>query len=343
MVSTAAQSVLVRIQTDEDLYGWGEATPLHSINGESQGTAFAACRDLARLLIGREAMEWRTLVEEMEALMPGQSSAASAIEMAILDVVGQSAELPIWKLLGGSPREIATDQTIGIKPASDAVAQAHQFVAEGHQSIKIKVGSTLREDLERVQSVREAIGTKFAIRIDANQGYRRDSALRMLEAMAPYEIQFCEQPVPRADLDGMGWVARRSPIAIMADESVFGPEDALALAKNTPINLFNVKLSKSRGILRGLEIASIARAARGQCMIGGMIESRIGMTAAAHMAYCSPVFQYFDLDSFTGHAEDPMIGGAVIQNGSVVVPETPGLGIRPDPTWVAQFESVVVE
>lgn len=334
MVTDRAEVTLIKLTTDEGLVGWGEATPLHSINGETQKTVLAACEDLLPVVLGSDPRAPRPVVDLMEYLMPNQHAAASAIEMALMDLASQAVGLPLVRYLGGDARPLPTDQTIGIKPPHEAASAATRFAKQGHKTIKVKVGSTLDDDVDRVAAVREAIGSDVAIRIDANQGYRSDDALMMLMAISELDVEFCEQPVPRHDHDGLARVAQGSPIPIMADESVFSPTDAIALIKADACNLFNVKLSKSRGILRGLEIADIVKSAYGWCMVGGMIETRLGMTAAAHMGAARPTFRYFDLDSFTGHTEDPMQGGAIIRDGDVLLSDAPGLGIAPDPKWV---------
>jgi L-alanine-DL-glutamate epimerase-like enolase superfamily enzyme len=334
METAEAPVTLVSILTQDGRLGWGEATPLHSINGETSLTVVAAIQSVASLLIGRDPRELSSIIDDLDFILPGQHAAISSLDIALHDLASQAAGIPLYQYLGGSHRILPTDQTIGIKPVEEAVAQARGYVTEGHKTIKIKIGAEPESDIDRVSKLRQALGKKIALRVDANQGYSRETALRVLTALEPYDIQFCEQPVRREDRSGMAWLARRSPIPIMADESVFSPHDALDLISDGAVSLFNIKLSKSRGIRRGVEIANIVSTAKGECMIGGMIETRLGMTAAAHLAAAHSVFRYFDLDCFTGHAMDPMVGGATIQNGDVVLPSEPGLGIAPDPTFL---------
>lgn len=340
MECAVAYGVFVRLRTDVGLVGWGEATPLQAINGETQSTCMAALPLLIPVVLGEDPLSVAALVERMEHILPGHGAAASAIEMGLYDLAGKATGMPLWRMLGGAPRRLATDQTIGIKSSEEAVADAERIVSMGHRAIKIKVGSGANEDFERVRLVREAIGTAASIRVDANQGFRRDEALSFLKQIAPFDVEFCEQPVRRDDLVGMSCLNAKSPVPIMADESLFTPADAMHLLREKACALFNIKLSKARGILRGLEIAAIAEAAKIPCMIGGMVETRLGVTAAAHLGASRPIFQYFDLDANMGHRTDVIVGGIRIERGEVVLPDSPGLGAEPDPAFLRQISVV---
>lgn len=337
MECAVARGVFVRLRTDVGLVGWGESTPLQAINGETQATCMAALPLLIPVVVGEDPLSIAVLVERMEHVLPGHGAAASAIEMALYDLAGKAAGMPLWQMLGGAPRLLATDQTIGIKPLAEAVADAERIVSMGHRAIKVKVGSDVNEDVERVRFIRKSIGTAASIRVDANQGFRLEEALSFLKQIAPFDVEFCEQPVRRDDLLGMRCMNAKSPVPIMADESLFTPADALHLLRERACSLFNIKLSKARGILRGLEIAAIAEAAKVPCMIGGMIETRLGVTAAAHLGASRPIFQHFDLDAHMGHRTDVIVGGIRIERGEVVLPDSAGLGAEPDPTFLKRI------
>lgn len=342
MTTTVAKNVLFRVETEDGIIGWGESSPLHTINGETQGTVIAAGQEFARFALGREVGEIRTMVDEWEYLIPLQGCSASGLEMAILDAAAQEVEMPLWKYLGGTQREFETDCTIPIVGPDEAAKQAKEILKDGHKSIKVKLGNGINDDVERVDAVREAVGDRATIRVDANQGYLRDDAIKMLDAIAEFDVEFCEQPVAKRDKDGLYAVTAASTIPIMADESIFSPADAMMLIENESCSSFNIKLSKSRGIIRGLEIAAIARTACIPCMVGGMVESLIGATAACHMAAASPVFRWFDLDSNLSHAMNPVIGGANLKRGTRILPTLPGLGAVPDNGFLKTLEVVTL-
>ncbi len=340
METAEAPVTLLALLTDEGQVGWGEATPLHSINGETNLTVVAALQSVAPHLLGHSVEDLPSLIDELEYILPGQHAAVSGVDIALYDLAAQKAGVPLVEYLGGKARLLPTDQTIGIKPTPVAIQQAEGYVAEGHRTIKIKIGSVPSEDIERVIALREALGPDVALRVDANQGYDRETAHDVLTQLAPQDIEFCEQPVRRTDRPSMNWLAKNAPVSIMADESVFSPHDAAELIADGALTMFNVKLSKSRGICRGAEIARLVQNAQGECMIGGMIETRLGMTAAAHLAASNSVFKYFDLDCFTGHRFDPMVGGAKIVQGEVNLPTQPGLGIAPDPAFLSDYSPI---
>jgi L-alanine-DL-glutamate epimerase-like enolase superfamily enzyme len=210
----------------------------------------------------------------------------------------------------------------------------------GFRIIKVKLGASFGEDRRRLASIRKAIGAEPILRVDANQAWDRVAALAALIAFEEFGVEFCEQPCRAHDLQGMRHVSGRAPIPVMADESLFSPQDALEIIRQDAAPYFNVKLSKSGGILNAQKIAHVAEAGYRPCMMGCMSESRLGITAAAHFALANPIVRFFDLDAFLEHAENPILGGAEIKHGILTVPDTPGIGARPDPTWMRRVEEV---
>jgi L-alanine-DL-glutamate epimerase-like enolase superfamily enzyme len=250
--------------------------------------------------------------------------------MALFDLAARYAALPLYRFLGGARRDLETDVTIYLGNPAEAVAQAETIVRAGFRIIKIKLGRDNAEDLAKVRAVRHAVGDGVRLRVDANQAWDRVTALRMLRMLEEYAIEFCEQPCPASDHAALKSLSERSPIPIMADESLFSPEDALALDRGDVVPYFNIKLSKSGGIHPARQIADIAEAGGRRCMVGCMCESRLGLTAAAHFSLAAPAASFFDLDTFWEHREDPIRGGMTVRDGSIEVPEEPGIGAVPD-------------
>jgi L-alanine-DL-glutamate epimerase-like enolase superfamily enzyme len=162
----------------------------------------------------------------------------------------------------------------------------------------------------------------------------------MLRALEKYSIEFCEQPCHASDHRTLKFLSVHSAIPIMADESLFSPEDALALDRDDVVPYFNIKLSKSGGIHQAQRIAHIAEAGGRRCMMGCMSESRLGITAAAHFALANPVISFCDLDSFCEHREDPIQGGVVVRDGNLIVPDEPGIGATPDESFLEKTRAV---
>ena len=329
MTSYAANGVFVAIRTDDGRTGWGEANPLASINGETQGTCLAAVEHLAPWLVGQDPRQAASLSTAMRAVLDSQAAARAALDMALYDLAAQAAGLPLYAYLGGVERDLPTDVTIGIMPPEEAAEQALAIVEDGFQRVKIKLGSGLADDVERVAAVAQSVPESVYLRVDANQGYLRDDALTLLEHLGDVGIEFCEQPVARHDWDGMAYLVGRSPIPIMADESLFSSTDAQHLIQHKACTMMNVKLSKSGGIREGWRIAEVAASAGIPCMMGGMVETRLGVTAAAHLACAHGSFRFFDLDSHMPHAEDPIEGGVTYEGGLCRLPSAPGLGAKP--------------
>jgi L-alanine-DL-glutamate epimerase-like enolase superfamily enzyme len=338
MIAHSAPNVLVCVRTDRDIIGWGEASPLHSIAGETQAICMAAARELRPLLLGRSPLEIAALVRETDRFLPHNTTIKSAFDMALHDIASQAAGMPLYRFLGGAPRPIETDMTIGIGEPQETGARAREIVAQGFRILKIKLGTTYEQDRERLRAVRDAVGPDIRLRIDANQGWDRVTAARALNDYAAFDIEFCEQPLRAHDVTGLRQLARSAAIPVMADEALFTPSDALRLVAEEAAPYFNIKLSKSGGIHNALKIAAIAETGGIRCMVGCMLESRLGLTAATHFAYVSDAIQYFDLDTCMEQAEDPIQGGIAIDRGIIILPETPGLGAAPSPETVERLQ-----
>jgi len=240
-----AETLFVRVHTDDGLYGMGEANLFTPVVGETQATAFAAAKDLAKLLIGIDPLDIEQRVSEMRRFMPHNPTTRSTFDMAFYDLLGKAAGLPLYAVLGGPRRPIYTDNTVGIDTPDAMVEHALEIQARGFPAVKVKVGTTPTEDIERIRRIREAVGSDLPIRIDANQGWDAVTATQALHGMEPFGIQYCEQPVPVWDFESMAAVHAVTTIPIMADESVFDEHDALKLIAMNACDYLNIKLAES--------------------------------------------------------------------------------------------------
>jgi L-alanine-DL-glutamate epimerase-like enolase superfamily enzyme len=340
--TTCAENVLVRIETSDGLYGFGEGSPLASINGETQATAFEAAKFLAPLLIGRNPTDIEGCMREMDTALPRNGVAKSAFDLALYDLLGKRAGLPLYALLGGSNRRIQTDLTISITPPEEIGAKALAIRNRDFRCIKLKLGTNHHDDVARVRAVREAVGNDVSLRVDANQGWNPTVAIAVLREIEQYGIEYCEQPVPAWNYDALKRVRDASPIPIVADEACFDHRDAWRLASMGAADMFNIKLCKASGIHNALKINAIAEAAGMKCMVGCMFETRIGISASAHLAAARPNIAYADLDAILLHAEDPVMEGVRYEGDEVVLPDAPGIGADVDPAYLAGLESVTV-
>lgn len=338
-----APEVLVRLECDDGAIGLGEAGPFPVLTGETQATTLALARELAPLCLGRDPRELEPLLRALHAAAPGNPSLLAAFDLALHDLAARAAGEPLWRFLGGSGAPLETDQTVPIAEPHAMLVAARAALAAGFRALKIKIGGKpLAEDLELVARLREALGPKVLLRLDANQAWDVPTAREALRALAPFSPQFVEQPVPRADKRGLALLRREGAVPLMADESCFDAQDALELARLEAADLWNVKLMKAGGIRAALRILRIAEAAGIRCMVGCMLESRIAITAAACVAAASSAVAFQDLDGCTFHGVDPCRGGVRAEGALLHLPAMPGLGVEVDPAFLASCETFLI-
>jgi L-Ala-D/L-Glu epimerase len=330
----STNGVLIRIQTDAGIIGIGESAPFQPVTGDTQQTNVAVAQELRAALKGKDPLAIESANTLFGAYFHSNPSIVAAFDMALYDILGKAAGLPIFRLLGGDKTTFETDFTIGIDTPENMATAAREHAAKGFRIHKVKVGQDPDTDVARLQAIREAIGYDHTIRIDGNQGYTVPQAIYALRHMERFKIQFCEQPVLYSDVTGLKRVRDASPIAIMADEALFLPTDALKLIKAEACDYFNIKLMKAGGISSALKISTIAESANIHCMLGCMAETRIALTAAAHVHGARKNIHYADLDGYLSHTIDPVIDGMTVKNGTVTIPEKPGLGADIDPAFL---------
>jgi L-alanine-DL-glutamate epimerase-like enolase superfamily enzyme len=336
----AATDLLVRVHTEQGITGIGEACPFPPITGETQATNAAAARSIRDMIIGKDPLAIDDLLRLIGPLVHSNPSAVAAFDMALFDILGKTAGLPVFRLLGGAKNVFETDVTVSLDTQEKMRDEAKGYADQGYKSLKVKVGLDPDVDYAHLEAIRAAIGPGIPLRIDANQGWSVPQSIYALRKMAPLGIEFCEQPVLASDTAGLHAVRAQSPVAIMADEAVFGPADAVKLIRAEACDTFNIKLMKAGGILNGVRIAHIADAANMRCMVGCMLETRLGLTAAAHLVASQRNIIYADLDGNTEHESDPIIGGMTVKAGRLTMPETPGLGCDVDPAFVKKLQKV---
>lgn len=340
MSLNSANNVLIKIETNDDIIGWGEASPFHALVGETQLIDLYVAKELKNLLLGKNPLQIDSLVQLMDSYLPHNTTIKSAFDMALYDIASQIAGLPLYLFLGGENREIETDMTIGICKPDQAGDKAAKIKEMGFNIIKIKLGLDHSDDYLRLENIRKAVGDDITLRIDANQGWDRMSAKRNLDAISKFNIEFCEQPCKVNDVNGMKYISNNSNIPIMADESLFTPSNALNIINENIAPYFNIKFSKSGGIHNAVKIAHIAEAGLIPSMVGCMSESRLGLTAAAHFGLSSNAIKYFDLDSHLEHSEDPIEGGIILRGGIISLPDNPGIDAYPDKDYVKKLNEV---
>lgn len=327
----SVEDVIVEIHTDTGHIGYGEAPPTGVITGDTTGAIIGALQDhLIKTIKGKDVDDFEDLMKAVNGCILKNTSAKAAVDMALWDLYGQLYKIPVYKLLGGSRKKIVTDITISVNSPDEMARDAVNAIERGYDCLKVKVGSNPSLDVERLSAIRQAIGNDCLLRIDANQAWAPKEAVKLLNQMQEkgLMIEFVEQPVKAHDFDGLKYVTERSYVPVLADESVFSPEDAVKIMQMRAADLVNIKLMKCGGIYNALKIASAAEVYGVECMIGCMLEAKVSVNAAVHLACAKQIITKIDLDGPVLCSEDPVIGGAVFHEKDITVSDEPGLGIE---------------
>ncbi|RYF95298.1 MAG: dipeptide epimerase [Chitinophagaceae bacterium] len=339
-----AENVVVILRTDKGISGFGECSPFMSINGESMDTCFVVGQYFARLLKGKNPLDIEQCIEDMDRLIYGNQSIKSAFDMALYDIASQNAGVPLYRFLGGdNSKTIITDYTVSIGEPAQMAADAVKIKSEGYPAIKIKLGRNGATDVERIRAIRQAVGNEIPLRIDANQGWSVPEAIETLTALSVFDIQHCEEPIPRWAFMQLPEVKKQSPIPIMSDESCGDHHDAKRLIDLKACDYLNIKLGKSGGIYKALKMVALAEKAGMHLQVGAFMESRLAMTAFAHFSLCSPMIEHFDFDTCLMFSEDPVTDGIRYEsNGVVKITETPGLGATINDDWLSRLDKIII-
>jgi L-Ala-D/L-Glu epimerase len=340
----SAQNTFLRVHTDTGLYGVGECSAFPMIAGETQATCFEMGKAFADIWKGKSPLNMEERMNELHAFTAFNATIKSAFDMALHDIAAKTAQLPLYQYLGGTKKKaLETDITVGIGSAEAMAQQASAFVKQGFRIIKIKLGKEPREDVERVKQIRQLAGNGIQLRVDANQGWSFEDAVYALQHLAAYNIEFCEQPMRHWNDHQLPALRKLSPIKIMADESVFDHHDAERLINNNACDSVNIKFAKSGGILEAIKINQVCERKNIPCMMGGMLESRLALTAFAHFATAFDNIRFYDMDTcMLGHKVDPVTNGATYSGYYVELPDAIGIGADVEENFLSTLEKITV-
>ncbi len=313
-VQTVASNAIVQINHN-GYTGYGEAAP-DEFYGEDVETVLACIARFAGNL-GNDPFAIEDVMNQLDKIIRLNPAAKAAVDMALYDLVGKMLGVPLYKLLGLNAAHAAhTSFTLGIDSPTEMAKKALKAI--DYPILKVKVGT--RHDLDNIKAIREV--SQAVIRVDANTAWTAKEAIQAINALAPYTIEFVEQPVAPRDLAGLKLVRENVPLPIIADESCVTVEDIPRVAEC--VDGINIKLMKCGGLRHALKMIHVARAHNLRVMLGCMIESSLAITAAAHL---TPLVDYADLDGHLLIDNDPYVGVGVL-NGKLVLPEGPGLGVK---------------
>jgi L-Ala-D/L-Glu epimerase len=333
--------VLVKIFTDEGIVGLGEVRPANPYQGESTwGVYSTISRFYAPALLGRDPFDIANITETMEQILPDNPYARTPIDLALHDIMGKALGVPVYQLLGGlCNKQIAVKYPLGQGTPEEILDQAIELTsATGARFLKLKIGplSNLQTDLKALALLRQHFGDKIGIQVDANAGYRSPfEALKAIIPMLEFNPVLVEQPLSRWDVDGLAVIKEKlNNYPLLADESLWTPQDAFILLKKRACDVLNAKVPKAGGLFRGKMIAAVAEGAGAQVFVGSTGESGIGAAAGLHFHastknmwhYTSCMWgPYILVHDFL--TEESRIR---VKDGYVYAPTKPGLGVELD-------------
>ncbi|GAA3310864.1 mandelate racemase/muconate lactonizing enzyme family protein [Streptomyces cinereospinus] len=327
---THVSTVVVEIVDQDGRSGFGEAPEVWTVTGSSLASSEACVTEVfTPLLIGRDADDLVDNCRRVARAVVGNEPAKAAVDIALHDLAAVRLGIPLARLLGGSRLAVPTDVSLVVGTVDSMATAAKSRVAEGFEVLKVKVGTDAAADVDRVKSVRQAVGPEVSIRLDANQGWTPREAVRVIRSLedAGTRVEFVEQPVAYRDVEGLAWVSDRVGTPIMADESVFGVRDLMEVIHRRAADLVNVKLAKSGGLSTGRTLLELARAQGMGTMLGSMLESEIGTGAAASLVAAYGTTAVSDLDAVWWLKGPAVAGGMRYRGATVVLPDAPGLGV----------------
>jgi L-alanine-DL-glutamate epimerase-like enolase superfamily enzyme len=326
-------AVLVEVVDSDGRSGWGEAAASWRVTGESPASIRAVVTGpLADLVVGREASEVPALSDELARSVIHNSAARSAVDCALYDLAAQDAGVSLSRYLGGGDAMLRTDMTISAGGTDELVRAALEHCRNGFGTLKIKVGAD-HDDANAVLAVREAIGGAVVLRVDANQGWDAEQAVRIIRFWEDHEVnlEFVEQPVAARSLEDLAMVTKHVDTPVLADESVWTMHDLNEILVRRCADLINVKLAKTGGISEAMRMIAAATQSGIGVVIGCMMESHVGIAAAAAIAGTLAEVdgaRAQDLDAGLWLLSSPVAGGALYRGDVVVSAPEPGLGIR---------------
>ncbi len=323
-------NAFVEITLSNGITGIGAGCPSEYVTGEHMNDTMTSLTDAnLDFLRGRDICEINQLLFEVTMKFPKTPAARAAIDIALHDAFTKFLGIPLVKYLGQKIKTMPTSNTIGIKNVAETLKETEEYIKRGFKAIKVKIGKDLEEDIERLVKMREKFGDKFAIRIDANQGYTAAQTVEFYNRTKSLDIELIEQPLPAKAVAEIRQLPDHVKAKIAADESLLSPKDALELVKPPrAVGIFNIKLMKCGGIGQGLQIANIGFHEGIDLFWGCNDESIISITAGLHVAFACPHTKYIDLDGSLDLAKDIVKGGFVLEDGMMRCSDKPGLGVE---------------
>ena len=325
----AVDEIRVKLITDSGLEGIGAAAPTAAITGDTVGSIEGALSEY--LLPSLRAVDLsdqaRTLRAVARSLVLNRSAKA-AVDIALHDLYAKRAgqSLAAWLGAADGPYTLHTDATVSLNTPESMAAQAAQLHSDSFTTLKIKLGGHDGLDMVRMTKIRETVGPSALLRVDANQAWTVRECIRYLPELVRLGVELIEQPVQANDIEGLGAIARESPIPIVADETVFDLNDLLRVIHSRAADIINIKLMKTGGLSQARTMIALARSQDLKVMVGSMMEGVISVTAAVSLAVASHA-EFLDLDAGYFLTQTDVDGGVRYHGSRIELPQALGLGI----------------
>lgn len=337
-VTCTQRSVLVRLATDQGVEGWGNVDPSPGYTLMSADEIHVAVDRLATVLVGTDAMNLNNALAAMDDALAGAYEAKAAVEMALCDAKARALDIPVHLLLGGATKTvIPLNAWIGTVPPAQAAREASDWLERGFRSAKIKLDGLDPEGIRRVAAVREAVGSRMALRVDFNESLPPNDAVDFIRQLEPYELTLVEQPVERDRIPDLAAIRRRIGIKLMADESVIGPASLIEIIREQAADIVKVKVMKQGGLTRTIEMVQIAAAAGLGVVIGHGFGLTLSTLAEATVAaVCPAVIDGCEAVGPLKMAADVVSAPVVLDRGVIRLDDGPGFGVDIDPQALAR-------
>ncbi|MED3326055.1 dipeptide epimerase [Bacillus thuringiensis] len=322
-------SIIVKMETDEGIIGYGEGVADDHVTGESWESTFHTLKHtLTPALIGKNPMNIEKIHDMMDNTIYGVPTAKAAIDIACFDIMGKKLNQPVYQLIGGRyHEEFPVTHVLSIADPEDMAEEAASMIQKGYQSFKMKVGTNVKEDVKRIEAVRERVGNDIAIRIDVNQGWKNSAnTLTALRSLGHLNIDWIEQPVIADDIDAMAHIRSKTDLPLMIDEGLKSSREMRQIIKLEAADKVNIKLMKCGGIYPAVKLAHQAEMARIECQVGSMVESSVASSAGFHVAFSKKIITSVELTGPLKFTKD--IGNLHYDVPFIRLNEKPGLGIE---------------
>lgn len=324
-------SIIVKIETDEGIVGYGEGVADEHVTGETWESTFHILKHtLAPPLLGKNPMNIEKIHDIMNQTTYGVPTAKAALDIACFDIMGKKLGQPVYQFIGGRyHEEFPITHVLSIDSPENMAEEAASMMNKGYQSFKMKVGTDVKKDVERIEAVRERVGNDIAIRVDVNQGWKNSATtLTALRSLKHLEIDWIEQPVIADDIDAMAYIRSKTDLSLMIDEGLKGPREMRQIIQQQAADKVNIKLMKCGGIYPAVKLAHQAELAGIECQIGSMVESSVASSAGFHVAFSKKIITSVELTGPLKFTKD--IGNLSYDVPFIRLTEKPGLGVDID-------------